>query len=102
LAFQNENSALKKEIGTLTGKLAAEAERHTEAAKAWQQTEAKMKEQLSQLADKEAAARKNLEEVMNSAEGLKEQLKIIQVFTASHNVCSCFSGFVCTDLYHGR
>jgi ribosomal protein L19E len=47
--------------------------------KAWQETEASLRNQLQQLREKEALLRKNFEEINNSAEGLKEQLRLVQV-----------------------
>jgi predicted nucleic acid-binding Zn-ribbon protein len=47
--------------------------------KAWQETEASLRNQLQQLTEKEAQLRKNFEEINNSAEGLKEQLRLVQV-----------------------
>ena len=76
---QNENSALKKEVSFFKNKLANEEERNKESLKAWQETEASLRNQLQQLTEKEAQLRKNFEEINNSAEGLKEQLRLVQV-----------------------
>ncbi len=77
--LQNENASLKKEIGSLKSKLQSEEERHGQAAKTWQETEVALKSQLDQLTEREAQAKKSLDEMTNSTEGLKEQLKLIQV-----------------------
>ena len=77
--FQNENASLKKEISFFKNKLQNEEERHGQAAKTWQETEVALKAQVDQLTEREAQAKKSLEEMTNSTEGLKEQLKLIQV-----------------------
>ena len=74
-------TSLKKEVAFFKSKVENEEEKHKSAAKAWQQTEAQIRAQLAQVTEKEAQARKNLEDLTNSSEGLKEQLKMIQVTT---------------------
>ena len=77
--LQNENTSLKKELTFFKHKLDNEEERHKQVESTWQETETALKSQVSQLTEKEAQAKKSLEELTNTTDGLKEQLRLMQV-----------------------
>ena len=77
--IKNEITGLKKEINFFKNKLENEETKHKETATTWQKLEEDLMNQLTQLTEKEAQARKSLEEQTNAAEGLREQLKTVQV-----------------------
>ena len=77
--IKNEITGLKKEINFFKNKLENEETKHKETATTWQKLEEDLMNQLTQLTEKEAQARKSLEEQTNAAEGLREQLKMVQV-----------------------
>ena len=47
----------------------------------WQETELALKSHISQLTETEAQAKKSLEELNNTTDGLKEQLRLVQART---------------------
>ena len=76
--FQNENTSLKKELTFFKHKLENEEERHKNVETTWQETELALKSHISQLTETEAQAKKSLEELNNTTDGLKEQLRLVQ------------------------